>query len=114
MHVCSFPSDPDAGVAHFSDRLTREDALPEFNGDGAEMCVEAEEGDIGFWKSEDCKKVSDAAGFFLYTSGELLKTADKERKAGNEKKSEKSYAAALFFSELSENAAKNFEAFCKK
>ena len=73
-----------------------------------------EESDIGLWKSEDCKKVSEAAGFFLYTSGEVLKTADKERKAGNEKKSEKSYAAALFFSELSENAAKNFEAFCKK
>ena len=77
-------------------------------------CVKAEEGDIGFWKSEDCKKVSDAAGFFLYTSGELLKTADKERKAGSEKKSEKSYSAALFFSELSANAAKNFEVFCKK
>ena len=73
-----------------------------------------EESDIGFWKNEDCKKVSEAAGFFFYTSGELLKTADKERKAGNEKKSEKSYAAALFFSELSENAAKNFEVFCKK
>ena len=78
------------------------------------VSVKSEEGDIGFWKSEDCKKVSDAAGFFLYTSGELLKTADKERKAGSEKKSEKSYSAALFFSELSGNAAKNFEVFCKK
>ena len=77
-------------------------------------CAKAEDGDIGFWKSEDCKKVSDTAGFFLNTSGELLKTADKERKAGSEKKSEKSYSAALFFSELSENAAKNFEVFCKK
>ena len=77
-------------------------------------CLNAEEGDIGFWKSEDCKKVSEAAGFFLYTSGELLKTADKERKAGRDKKSEKSYSAALLFSELSENAAKNFEVFCKK
>jgi hypothetical protein len=77
-------------------------------------CVKAEEEDTGFWKNEDCKKVSEAAGFFLYTSGELLKTADKERKAGSEKKSEKSYAAALFFSELSGNAAKNFEVFCKK
>ncbi len=77
-------------------------------------CVEAEEGDIGFWKSEDCKKISDEAGFFLYMSRELLKTADKERKAGSEEKSEKSYSAAMFFSELSENAAKNFEVFCKK
>ncbi len=77
-------------------------------------CVKAEEGDIGFWKSEDCKKISDEAGFFLYMSRELLKTADKERKAGSEEKSEKSYSAALFFSELSGNAAKNFEVFCKK
>ena len=74
----------------------------------------SKESDIGFWKSEDCKKVSEAAGFFLYTSEEILKTADKERKAGKKKKSEKSYASALLFSELSKNAAKNFEAFCKK
>ena len=59
-------------------------------------CVKAEEEGVGFWKSEDCKKVSDAAGLFLYTSGELLKTADKERKPGSEKKSEKSSSAALF------------------
>lgn len=77
-------------------------------------CAKPEQAEIGFWKSEDCKKVSEAAGFFLYTSGELLKTADKERQAGNEGKSEKTYAAAMFFSELSENSAKNFEAFCKK
>jgi hypothetical protein len=76
-------------------------------------CSFAEESDIGLWESEDCKKVSEAAGFFLYTSGELLKIADKERKAGKEKKSEKSYASALFFSELSANASRNFEAFCK-
>ena len=73
-----------------------------------------EESDIGFWKSRDCQKVSETALLFLYTSGKLLKTADKERNVGNEKKSEKSYASALFFSELSANAAKNFEAFCKK
>jgi len=77
-------------------------------------CAKPEGADIGLWKSEDCKKISEAAGFYLYTSGELLKTADKERQAGNEEKSEKTYAAALFFSELSENSAKNFEVFCKK
>ena len=77
-------------------------------------CAKPEQADIGLWNSEDCKKISEAAGFFLYTSGELLKTADKERQAGNEGKSEKTYAAAMFFSELSENSAKNFEVFCKK
>jgi hypothetical protein len=75
---------------------------------------DVEESDMGFWKTEDCKKVSEAAGFFLYTSGETLKAADKERTTGNEEESEKLYAAALFLSELSANAAKNFEAFCKK
>ena len=77
-------------------------------------CTKPEQADIGFWKSEDCKKVSEAAGFFLYTSGELLKAADKERQAGSEKKSEKTYAAAMYFSQLSEHSAKNFEVFCKK
>ena len=77
-------------------------------------CSYAEESDIGLWESEDCKKISEAAGVFLYTSGELLKTAGKERTAGKEKKSEKSYAATMYFSELSENAARIFEAFCKK
>ena len=60
------------------------------------VSVKSEEGDTGFWKSEDCKNVSEAAGFFLYTSGELLKTADKERKAGSKKKFEKSYASAWY------------------
>lgn len=70
--------------------------------------------DIGLWDIVDCKKTSDAAGFFLYMSGVLLETADKQQKSGNEKKSEKSYEGALFFSQLSANAARNFDVFCKK
>ena len=44
----------------------------------------------------------------------MIKLNELSPKAGSKKKSEKSYASALFFSELSENAAKNFEVFCKK
>ena len=88
--------------------------------------VHSHESDIAYWKSDDCNKVSQAAGLYLYTSGELLKTAEKERKAernnrpkGLDKLEESDelhdlYEAALFYSELSANATKNFEVFCKK
>ena len=82
------------------------------------ICISAransEDSDIGLWKSQDCKKVSKGAGFFLHTSGELLKDADKKRIAGNEKKSKELFAAAMFFSDLSANLAKNFETFCRR
>ena len=74
----------------------------------------SEDSDRGLWKSQDCKEVSKGAGFFLSTSGELLKDADKKRTAGNEKKSKELYAAAMFFSDLSANLAKNFETFCRR
>ncbi len=67
----------------------------------------------GFWNVEDCKKVSDHSGAMLYLSGELLKQADAERKKGNKDASDELSAGAIFLSELSANAAKNFEAFCK-
>jgi hypothetical protein len=89
----------------------------------------AHESDIAYWKSDDCSKVSHAAALYLYTSGELLKTAEKERKAerNNEPKELEKleeleetedlydlYEGSLFYSELSANAAKNFQTFCKK
>ena len=60
-------------------------------------CAKPEQAEIGFWKSEDCKKISEAAGFFLYTSGELLKTADKERQAGTRKIPKKHMQQQCFF-----------------
>ena len=67
----------------------------------------------GLWKTADCMKVSEHAGVTLYWSGELLKKADAERKKGKEKVSDELYEGAMFFSQLSANAAKNFEVFCK-
>ena len=70
--------------------------------------------DIGMWKSEDCKKVSDAAGYYLYLSGEIFKKASVLKKSGDKKKSFELYKESLFLSELSANHAKNFEVFCVK
>jgi len=70
--------------------------------------------DIGHWKIEDCKKISDAAGSYLYLSGRLLQIADIAEKAGDKKKANENYEGSYFFSVLSANAAKNFEVFCKK
>ena len=67
----------------------------------------------GLWKTADCMKVSEHAGVTLYWSGELLKKADAERKKGKEKLSDEFNKGAMFFSQLSANAAKNFEVFCK-
>lgn len=67
----------------------------------------------GYWKAEDCKKVSDASGLFLYFSGELLREADKLKKEGKEKEADESYKGVLFLSELATNYAKNFAVYCK-
>ena len=66
----------------------------------------------GLWEAEDCKKISDAPGLFLYVSGEILEEADKLRKEGKKAEANESYEGALLFSELAANFAKNFETYC--
>ena len=39
---------------------------------------------MGFWKAEDCKNVSDAAGLFLYYSKQVLEESSELREAGKE------------------------------
>ena len=70
--------------------------------------------EMGYWKKEDCKKTSDAAGGLLYFSGELLKDSDKKRKSGNEEGADEDFKGAYALSEIAANYAKAFEAFCKK
>ncbi len=67
----------------------------------------------GLWEAQDCKKISDASGVFLYVSGELLEEGDRLRNEGSEAEAKESYEGGLFFSELAANYAKNFEAYCK-
>ena len=68
----------------------------------------------GRWKPEDCKKVSEASGTFLYFAGESMKEGEKHEKMGHQEKADKHYLDAMALAELAANYAKNYEAYCKK
>ena len=65
------------------------------------------------WAAEDCKKISDASGLFLYVSGELLEEGERLTNEGSEAEARESYEDGLGFSELATNFARNFEVYCK-
>ncbi|MFL2700237.1 MAG: hypothetical protein ACJ0FI_05785 [Gammaproteobacteria bacterium] len=69
---------------------------------------------LGYWKKEDCKNVSDAAGLYLYISGDLMTKADEAEKSGRDIKAATLYKRSLEFAEIAANHAKSFEAFCKQ
>ena len=64
----------------------------------------------GRWKPEDCKKVSEASGVFLYFAGESIKEGEKHEKMGHQEKADKHYLDAMALAELAANYAKNYEA----
>ena len=68
----------------------------------------------GRWKPEDCKKVSDASGIFLYFAGESIKEGEKHEEMGHQEKADKHYLDAMALAELAANYANNYEAYCKK
>ena len=68
----------------------------------------------GRWKAEDCKKVSESSGTFLYFSGESFKEGAKHEEMGHQEKADKHYLDAMALAELAANYAKNYEAYCKK
>ena len=68
----------------------------------------------GYWKQQDCKKVSEGSGLFLAISGGLLEESRKSRDQGQEKKADELFEAALKVSEIARNFAINFATYCKK
>ena len=68
----------------------------------------------GRWKAEDCKKVSEASGVFLYFAGESMKEGEKHEEMGHQEKADKHYLDAMALAGLAANYAKNYEAYCKK
>ena len=68
----------------------------------------------GRWKAEDCRKVSEASGVFLYFAGESIKEGEKHEKMGHQEKADKHYLDAMALAELAAKYAKNYEAYCKK
>ncbi|GIS34839.1 MAG: hypothetical protein Ct9H90mP6_00960 [Gammaproteobacteria bacterium] len=55
----------------------------------------------GRWKPEDCKKVSEASGTFLYFAGESMKEGEKHEKMGHQKKSRQALFRCNGFSRVS-------------
>ncbi len=70
--------------------------------------------EMGYWKQQDCKKVSEGSGLFLAISGGLLEESRKSRDQGQEKKADELFEAALKVSEIARNFAINFATYCKK
>ena len=70
--------------------------------------------EMGYWKKEDCKKVSDASGGLLAIAGGLLEKSGKSRDKGEGKVADELFKGAYALAEVSANFAKTFEAFCKK
>ena len=68
----------------------------------------------GMWKPEDCKKISQTSGAYLYFSGEAFKKRSSLEKDGNQIDAEKAFSEARALAELAANFAKNFEAYCKR
>ena len=68
----------------------------------------------GMWKPEDCKKISQTSGAYLYFSGEAFKKRSAHEKDGNKALADEAFAEARALAELAANFAKNFEAYCKR
>ena len=71
-------------------------------------------GIFGYWKKEDCKKISEASGGLLYSAGVQLEESRKHREAGHPLKAEQSASAAKYLAEMASHYANNFEAYCKR
>ncbi|MBL6903304.1 MAG: hypothetical protein ISR29_03790 [SAR86 cluster bacterium] len=71
-------------------------------------------GIFGYWKKEDCKKISEASGRLLYSAGVMLEESRKHREAGHPLKAEQSASAAKYLAEMASHYANNFEAYCKR
>ena len=68
----------------------------------------------GMWKPEDCKKISQTSGAYLYFSGEAFKKRSALEKDGNKVAADKAFSEARALAELAANFAKNFETYCKR
>ena len=62
------------------------------------------------WPQDSCEKLQQAAGAYIYLSGEFLKEADQSKDPAVKKSS---FGTGAALSQLSANAANIYEVFCK-
>ena len=75
---------------------------------------ESKVGVFGYWKKEDCRKISESSGKLLYATGIQLEESRKHREAGHPLKADQTAAAAKYLAEMASHYANNFEAYCKR
>ena len=68
----------------------------------------------GRWKPEDCKKISQTSGAYLYFSGEAFKKRSTFEKDGNKIAADEAFSESRALAELAANFAKNFDTYCKR
>ena len=68
----------------------------------------------GMWKPEDCKKISQTSGAYLYFSGEAFKKRSAFEKDGNKIAADEAFSESRALAELAANFAKNFDTYCKR
>lgn len=62
------------------------------------------------WPRESCERLQEAAGTYIYLSGQAVKKA---HESTNPAMKEKSFSAGVALSQLSANAANVYEVFCQ-
>ena len=91
--------------------------LPSISADSHSKKVleqESKVGVFGYWKKEDCRKISESSGKLLYAAGMQLEESRKHREAGHPLKADQTAAAAKYLAEMASHYANNFEAYCKR
>ena len=68
---------------------------------------------LGYWETQDCKAVSDAAGLMLYLSYQNLENSNKVEKEGDKTKADKLASEGVVLAQLAADYATTFSAFCK-
>jgi hypothetical protein len=71
----------------------------------------SQEENSAVWATDDCELISDAAGAYLYHSGEMVK---KSRDTDEKDKKAALFKAGVALSQLSVNHAEVYQVFCKE
>ena len=82
----------------------------QWNGASAENFEEKDQASELIWSDEGCEAISEAAGLYLYLSGDVV---DRSDEADAQKKSAALFKAGVALSQLSVNHAEVYDVFCK-
>ena len=82
----------------------------QWNRASAEDYEEDDQASAAIWSDEYCEAISEAAGLYLYLSGDVVERSDE---ADEEKKKAALFKTGVALSQLSVNHAEVYDVFCK-